>query len=42
MAARLAVVLADRARDPHPLLGAALPALLVAPAVYLLGRVLVG
>ena len=42
VAARLAVVLADRARAPHPLLAAALPALLVAPAVYLLGRVLVG
>ena len=42
MAARLAVMLADRARAPHPLLTAALPAVLVAPAVYLLGRVLVG
>jgi hypothetical protein len=42
VAARLGVVLADRAAVPHPLLGAALPALLVAPAVYLIGRVLTG
>ena len=40
--ARLAVLLANRAVAPHPLLSAALPAVLVAPAVYLLGRVLVG
>ena len=42
VAARLAVLLANRAVAPHPLLSAALPAVLVAPAVYLLGRVLVG
>ncbi len=42
VAARLAVLLADRAGAPHPLLTAALPAVLVAPPVYLLGRVLVG
>ncbi len=42
VAARLAVLLANRAAGPHPLLTAALPAVLVAPAVYLLGRVLVG
>lgn len=42
VAARLAVLLANRAAAPHPLLTAALPAILVAPAVYLLGRVLVG
>jgi hypothetical protein len=42
VAARLAVLLADRAVAPHPMLAAALPAVLVAPSVYLLGRVLVG
>ena len=42
VAARLAVMLADRTRSPHPMLTAALPAVLVAPAVYLLGRVLTG
>jgi hypothetical protein len=42
VAARLAVLLANRAAAPHPLLAAALPAILVAPSVYLLGRVLLG
>ena len=42
VAARLAVLVANRAVAPHPLLAAALPAVLVAPSVYLLGRVLVG
>jgi hypothetical protein len=42
VAARLAVLLADRAPVPHPLLPAALPPVLVAPVVYLLGRLLVG
>jgi hypothetical protein len=42
VAARLAVLLAHRAPVPHPLLPAALPPVLVAPVVYLLGRLLVG
>jgi hypothetical protein len=42
VAARLAVLLADRAPVRHPLLPAALPPVLVAPVVYLLGRLLVG
>jgi hypothetical protein len=42
VAARLAVLLANRAPVPHPLLPAALPPVLVAPVVYLLGRLLVG
>ena len=42
VAARLAVLLADRAPVPHPLLPAALPPVIVAPVVYLLGRLLVG
>jgi hypothetical protein len=40
--ARLAVLLGDRATRPQPLLTAALPALLTAPVVYLIGRVLLG
>jgi hypothetical protein len=39
---RLAVLFANRAPVPHPLLPAALPPVLVAPVVYLLGRLLVG
>ena len=42
VAARLAVLFANRAPVPHPLLPAALPPVLVAPVVYLLGRLLVG
>ena len=42
VAARLAMLLAERAPVPHPLLPAALPPVLVAPVVYLLGRLLVG
>jgi hypothetical protein len=42
VAARLAMMLAERAPVPHPLLPAALPPVLVAPVVYLLGRLLVG
>jgi hypothetical protein len=42
VAARLGALLADRAPVPHPLLPAALPPVLVAPVVYLLGRLLVG
>jgi hypothetical protein len=42
VAARLATLLAERAPVPQALLSAALPAALVAPVVYLLGRVLVG
>jgi hypothetical protein len=42
VAAGLAVMLAGRVVTPQPLLSAALPATLVAPVVYLLGRVLVG
>jgi hypothetical protein len=42
VAARLAALLAERAPTPQVLLTAALPAALVAPVVYLLGRVLVG
>jgi hypothetical protein len=42
VAARLAVLFADRAPVPHPWLPAALPPVLVAPVVYLLGRLLVG
>lgn len=42
VAARLGLLFAARAAAPHPLLPAALPAVLVAPAVYVLGRVLVG
>jgi hypothetical protein len=42
VAARLGVLLADRAPVPHPLLPAALPPVLVAPVVYLLGRLLIG
>ena len=42
VAARLAMLLAERAPAPHPLLPAALPPVLVAPVVYLLGRLLVG
>jgi hypothetical protein len=42
VAARLAMLLAERAPVPHRLLPAALPPVLVAPVVYLLGRLLVG
>jgi hypothetical protein len=42
VAARLAMLLAERSPVPHPLLPAALPPVLVAPVVYLLGRLLVG
>jgi hypothetical protein len=42
VAARLGVILANRVPVPHPVLPAVLPALLVAPATYVLARVLVG
>lgn len=42
VAARLGTLLGDRAAAPHPALPAVLPAVLVAPAVYVLARVLVG
>jgi hypothetical protein len=42
VAARLAMLVTERAPAPHPLLPAALPPVLVAPVVYLLGRLLVG
>jgi hypothetical protein len=42
LAARLGVLTAHRVTAPHPVLPAVLPYLLAAPAVYLLGRLLVG
>jgi hypothetical protein len=42
VAARLGVILADRVPAPHLVLPAVLPALLVAPATYVLARVLLG
>ena len=42
VAARLGVVFANRVPAPHPVLPAVLPALLVAPATYVLARVLLG
>jgi hypothetical protein len=42
VAARLGVILANRVPVPHPVLPAVLPALLVAPATYVLARVLLG
>jgi hypothetical protein len=42
VAARLGVILANRVLTPHVVLPAVLPALLVAPATYVLARVLVG
>ncbi len=42
VAARLGALLAGRVPVPHPLLPAVLPALLVAPATYVLARVLHG
>jgi hypothetical protein len=42
VAARLGVVLANRVPTPHVVLPAVLPALLVAPATYVLARVLLG
>ena len=42
VAARLGVILANRATVPHVVLPAVLPALLVAPATYVLARVLLG
>jgi hypothetical protein len=42
VAARLGVILANRVPTPHVVLPAVLPALLVAPATYVLARVLLG
>ncbi len=42
VAARVAVVLAQRVPTADPVLPAVLPALLVAPATYVLARVLLG